>query len=203
MLLSNHSRIFRPLRAGTYIYNPAAAEPGTLGWFATSNNVDRWLVSCYHVLCRPNFGAFVAGEPVFQPNSDAGIIATVQLGDPALDVAAALVSPGIKIELEILGLPPIQPPIAPQPGMRVLKSGMAIGITEGVITAVAQGQVEIDLVPGFPNDYDLSAPGDSGALWIERATGAPVAMHTGLKPSGVATAVAWLDALAALNLNPI
>jgi hypothetical protein len=205
MPLPNHIKAFRPLRAGTYVLNPAAAEPGTLGWFATSNGADRWLVSCCHVLCRPNLGPSVAGEPVFQPTSDAPIVANVQLGDITLDVAAALILPAVAIALEILNLPPIQAPAQPQVGMRVIKSGMATGVTEGIITAVnaATSQVEIELVSGFHPDYELSAAGDSGAVWLTRASCQPVALHTGLKLSGAAAAVSWLDALAALNLQPI
>ena len=126
-------------------------------------------MSCYHVLCRPNLGPFVAGEPVFQPTSDAPIVANVQLGDITLDA-----------------LPP--PSSCPQSRSHWKSS---------------TSQVEIELVPGFHPDYELSAAGDSGAVWVTRASCQPVALHTGLKLSGAAAAVSRLDALAALNLQPI
>ena len=68
--------------------------------------------------------------------------------------------------------------------MRVLKSGRSTEITEGVIKTVTGIRVEITLHPEFPAAYDLSDPGDSGAVWLEQSTRAPVALHRAGTTSG-------------------
>lgn len=180
----NHIRLFRPLRGGIAIHNPNSSPNGgpygTLGFVATSDGSDRWLVSCYHVLCRLQ-GAMPPGnvEQVYQPffpmtPTPVGIV-TPDRADEALDCAAALI-PGGQAVGEILGIGRLGPPADPVAGMRVIKSGAETGVTEAVVLSVAGNEVEI-VQPDFPIDYDLSSGGDSGALWVDAATMSPVAMH--------------------------
>lgn len=102
----------------------------------------------------------------------------VARSDARLDCAAALLEAGVAAVSGILELGPLAVPVLPQAGMRVIKSGSETGVTEGLISDVTGDRVVIDQLPGHPADYDLSQMGDSGAAWIERSTGAPVALHT-------------------------
>ena len=85
---------------------------------------------------------------------------------------------------EILGIGTASAPIAPVPGMRVVKSGRSTEITEGVINTINGNTIEIKLHPDFPATYDLSDPGDSGAVWLEQESRAPVALHRAGTTSG-------------------
>lgn len=177
----NHSLFYSAIRGGTAIINPNVNEFGTAGLIATSNGSDRWIISAYHVLCRKN-GIFPAGvsELIYYATD---LVRTQPLAmvdglraDAALDCAAAFVVGGVAIG-EILGLPKLQPAIAPLEGMRVLKSGAQTGVTEGRIVRQNAQQVEIAPV-GMPARFELSEGGDSGAVWIDADTRAPVALHT-------------------------
>jgi hypothetical protein len=184
---ANHIRIYAQLRGGIAIHNPNADPSvpggayGTLGFIATADGADRWLVSCYHVLCRKN-ADFPPGvvEPVFHPVSQfqPAPVALVA-GDRAnrqLDCAAAfLLSPGMAFG-QILGIGRLSDPAGPALGMRVIKSGAETGVTEGCIVKIVGDEVEIAPL-GYPSQYELSEGGDSGSLWIDAATYAPIAMH--------------------------
>lgn len=173
-------RVYRPLRGGIAIQNPVVKNLGTLGCVATSDGADRWIVSCYHVLCRLN-GVFPPGatEPICQPYDirDPNPVAFISDAriDAILDCAAALVPNGAAIG-EILGISKLSAPIPAITGMRVIKSGAETGITEGRVVSVAGNEVEIAPL-GLPADYDLSEGGDSGAIWIDAASNAPIALH--------------------------
>ena len=180
---------YRPLRAGIAIINREVDQYGTLGFFARSLDGAAWLVSCYHVLGRVNFGAFEPGEAVFQPdygtNPQAIALLTTGQYDRSLDCDAARIEPGVEIVNGILGLGRINPaPITPFVGMRVCKYGVATELTEGIVTAVSGSDVFIEPAAGFPENYRLSATGDSGALWVEQGSLQAVALHKQGAPVG-------------------
>ncbi|HZN65648.1 MAG TPA: hypothetical protein VFB66_10115 [Tepidisphaeraceae bacterium] len=207
----NYTLRYRPLRAGVQVMNPIVGQPGTLGCFATGDGADRWIVSCYHVLCRLHRSVFAPGEPICQPfDPAADAVAKVMLGDSALDCAAALVDNGVVIEPRIVGMPRLAEPAAPMVGMEVIKSGMATGVTEGLIVDVKPDDtVVIDLRTNYPRftggtaGYEFCAAGDSGALWVDPETLSPVAMHTGDLPAagGLGCGVSFPTVLARLGLQ--
>lgn len=209
-LVANHCRMFRPLRGGILIVNANVRTLGTLGLVATSDGRDRWLVTAHHVLARDGGPMLQDGEPVFQPGEGAGPFVAVTRADrtqPALDAAAALVIDGVDAVGEVLGLGPVAPVKVPRTGMRVVKCGIATGITEGEVEGVAGDRVRIRLLPGFPSKYELSEISDSGALWLEQATMAPVALHRAGEDGGVETATGVpvrrvLDALRLQAVTP-
>lgn len=180
----NHVREYRPLRGGIAVHNPRSGPDGgrygTLGFVATTDGTDCWIVSCYHVLCRfqgqmPPGTSEEIYQPFFQIQSTPVAVITADRADQRLDCAAALVPSGQAIG-EILGLGKLGAPTAPAIGMRVIKSGAETGVTEGRILKASQDEVEIGHL-GLPSEYDLSEGGDSGALWVDAATYAPVALH--------------------------
>lgn len=188
-----HSFGYRPLRGGIQVYNPLAGGVGTLGLVVTTDGDDRWIVSCCHVLCRKDLGAFTDSEPIYQPTDESeNLVARVcaQKANAQLDCAAAKVENGICAVNEVLGLRPVTGISSPRVGMRVLKSGCATGVTEGMICQIRDDSVDIQPVQGFPSRYDLCQEGDSGAIWICAETGCAVAMHRAGNAYGGRTATA-------------
>lgn len=178
--ISNHTLMYAPVRGGVAIQNPAIGNFGTAGFVATSDGNDRWIVSCYHVLCRAS-GEMPQNspEPIFYPfdlarRNPIGLASTDR-ADKELDCAAALVPSRLALG-QILGIGRLAAPAQPAVGMRVLKSGAVTGVTEGFILKVTE--TEIEVAPfGMPERYELTEEGDSGALWVDADTHAPVALH--------------------------
>lgn len=175
----NHNTVFRPLVGGIAIRNVVVGQKGTLGLIATSNDNDRWLVSCYHVLCR-NGGTMPSNvaESIAQPrvNGPDSIVARItdQRALRTLDCAAAEIIDPTNALGQIYGVGRIVPPIFPRRGMRVVKSGAETGVTEGIISKVVGEDVEIE---AKNPTHVLCDAGDSGSVWIDAETMAPVALN--------------------------
>jgi len=198
--MRNHDLAYRPLRGGVRIFNPAVNQPGTLGFVAAGDDGSRWIVSCHHVLCGPG-GVGRIYQPIDERENLVAVTDAARArGD--LDCAAARVVDGVTVVAEVLGIGPLAMPVPPEAGMPVVKSGAVTGVTEGTIVEVRPGRVEIEPV-GLPEDYELSAEGDSGAVWVAKRTLAPVVLHQGgsAQPRSFAYGMAVLDVLAALNLS--
>lgn len=202
--MNNFDLAYRPLVAGVSIVNGRVAEPGTLGFVAADEAGQRWIVSCYHVLCDAGLGPFQQSDAIYQPAAVAGsnliAMTNARRADANLDCAAALVQPGIVCTSVQLGIGKTGAVAAPAQGMRVVKAGAESGITEGRIAAVFGTSVTIEIDPAFPVEYQVSAPGDSGALWVEQQSRSPVALHTGRTSARRAQASAFADVLRALGL---
>lgn len=165
---------------GTEIFVERVAQVGTLGFLAQDNlgSPEYWIVSCYHVLVgRPDILP-VPNEPVLQPCSG-GPAAFVDASrcDPVLDCAAAKVPAQVGTTWSILNVGEIGSPVEPRVGMRVIKAGAFTGVTEGVILSIEGDDVIVGSPPGFDPEYELSGPGDSGALWLSQDQHSPVAVH--------------------------
>lgn len=207
MSAKNHQLCHRPVRAGIFIYNPNAGASGTVGMVAQDEVGGIWIVSCYHVLVRWNMSAFPGSEVIYQPTSTLPAIAKTNLtkASSALDCAAAKIEPGVQVADEVLGVGRafgIGPPIE---GRRVVKSGAATGISEGVVRSVDGDYVEIVPIANYPTNYVLSDPGDSGAPWLDAMTNDIVALNLGLRGPGDRTVKARsMEAvLTALSLRSI
>lgn len=192
VVVRNHVLPFRPLRGGIAIMNGNNGPSGTLGCIATSDGVDRWIVSAHHVLrgAGPELGD---DEPIFQPALGGAAVPIARTrrdqASLAFDIAAARVVAGVETVNEILGIGVLGPVAEPVEGMRVVKSGIATGITEGVVARVDGSQVRIEIPAGYPSKYDLSAVSDSGAVWLEQGTAAPVALHVAGNDTGIEVAI--------------
>jgi hypothetical protein len=180
-------RPFRPLRGGIAISNPSnhGGKLGTLGMVATSDGLDRWIVSAYHVLGREGTEPFADGEGISQPwNTEPVAFVSSARAHRELDCAAARIATGVGAVGEILGIGPLAPPIEPVVGLRVMKMGRTTGLTEGTISKVSENQIEIVPLARFPPEYEVADVGDSGAVWVEQWTHAPVALHVASEPYG-------------------
>src|SRR5437879_1356128 len=202
------SKAFPTLRGGIRILNPVEGRPGTLGLVCTRDGVDRWIVSCYHVLCRMNRAPFLDGEPIYQPIDDAqNLVGRLVMGmaNSVADVAAARVIPGRETASDIIGLPAVVGVEDPVAGMEVIKCGMTTGVTDGVIESVNGNRVRIKPRVGYATDYSISRVGDSGAIWINRNTAATVAMNQAGEDTGeeVAFAIPFRVVLSTLGLRMV
>jgi hypothetical protein len=61
--------------------------------------------------------------------------------------------------------------------MRVVKSGWKTGVSEGRVAVVAGTGMLSERLADCPSDYLFAAIGDSGAVWVDAGTHAPVALH--------------------------
>lgn len=179
----NHAQPFRPLMGGVAIHNPVVNSLGTLGCILKDDNGDPWILSCYHVLGRADFSDFDQQERVYQPAFAASIepVATLAgaVADKHLDAIAVRVTAAVEVSAHILGIGMARGVAAPVEGMLVVKSGLATGVTEGVVTAVDGHMATIEPRLRYPVKYDLSSISDSGAVWMEEGTGIAVALHFG------------------------
>lgn len=181
--LLNHMLRFDPLISGIGVFNPACGVAGTLGLLVTDGFGVVWMLSAYHVLGRaPGAGAAADREPVYQPfgpmPGESAVAEIDTARSSALDdyAMARLVSGAVAKAL-ILGIGAPTAQVPPTVGMSVLKSGVRTGVTQGVITAVNAGVVTIEPAPGFPGSYELTSQSDSGSVWVEATSRAPVALH--------------------------
>ena len=103
MSVANHRVPFRTLRGGTQVFQPDTNQAGTIGTFLTSDGVDRWLLTAFHVVARGN-ASIVATDRLAQPTLANGVIATLAnvRSDPVLDCAAVLVA--LPVADEVLGI---------------------------------------------------------------------------------------------------
>ncbi|HZF12174.1 MAG TPA: hypothetical protein VFE33_25590 [Thermoanaerobaculia bacterium] len=192
LLVRNHVQPFRPLRGGIAIVSGPNGLFGTLGCVLTSDGQDRWILTAYHVLSGS--GTTVEEDvPVFQPALGGPELPVAHTrkakASKTLDAAAALVSPGTATVNEVLGIGTLARLAEPVPGMRVVKSGIASGVTEGVVVEVKDERARIELPPGYPSKYELSSVSDSGAIWVEQATRSPVALHVAGNDTGTEVAL--------------
>ncbi len=200
--------MLRPIQAGTRIVNPAHGTLGTIGLVCRDANDMRWLLSCAHVLNRPaGFAGTPAGdlEPIHQPKDKPEyVIAHTDLAKvlPDLDAAAARIDDAIADSPEVLDIGPATEPAAPTAGLTVIKSGSRTGVTRGIVRTVAPELVIIEPLAGATGA--LTKKGDSGAVWLDAATLAPVAMHTQGNVGGTerSISVPIMAVLMGLGLTP-
>ncbi len=205
--MSNPDLNFRPVISGTSILNARVNEPGTLGYIAADDAGALWVVSAYHVLCNSTLLPYTADESIYQPAAVtpefAIALTSAARANPNLDCAAAQLLPRITALNYQLGIGPTPAPTQPTPRMRVIKAGAVSGVTEGIILSVNDPDVLIQTDTTYPVDYTLTEPGDSGSLWLDQQTHAPIALHCGRPSARRAAAKSFPAVLAALNLKPI
>ncbi|MBI4866956.1 MAG: hypothetical protein HY816_08385 [Candidatus Wallbacteria bacterium] len=188
------------MQPGDFVLNPLAGSPGTLGLFAAAAGGGVWLVSCFHVLCRRDFGTFADGEEIVGPDrvTIVGSIAR-ERADATLDCAAAKLSTSPTPDLQVPGLGRQGAPIAPQVGMEVVLCGAVTRVSRGRVVSVGLSEVRIGRRKGGP--ALVTRPGDSGSVWWEEGSMRAVALHTGKGPTpGTAQGVPISRVLTSLAL---
>jgi hypothetical protein len=173
------------------------ARPGTNIIYALSNNhvfadSNQLPFDTNIVQPGPELGVVFNSGDIFAALNTKIIIE--QNRNNLFDAAIAVVRDRSKIQLgTILGISNYTPKLkTPVPGMKVIKSGRTTGVTTGTVTGVGVGLVRVKYepqgAPSFIASFDrciqivgdggrsFSAPGDSGSVILEAATGRPVAL---------------------------
>jgi hypothetical protein len=170
---------FNPLIGGIAIRNPRHKVLGTLGAIVRDLTTRTYVgLSNYHVLVG-NTGA--SGDWVTQPaTADINdIIGLVNRWDQPLDCALCTLNSSRRLSREILDIP-VAPTGITEPllGMKVTKSGRTTGKTYGVIEGVSVDEFTvIPLKEFWRPEEEISAPGDSGAIWLNIADNQAVGLH--------------------------
>ncbi|HPT88551.1 MAG TPA: hypothetical protein PL004_11965 [Bacillota bacterium] len=200
---------FDPLIGGVAIRNPRFRSMGTLGKIVFDNETGQPLgLTNYHVLVGDS-GQL--GDAVTQPASGLkeDIIGHLLRCDETCDCAVFTLNHSRQWSPDILDLD-FHPPTGPgEPliGMEVSKSGLTTGITQGLIDGVSLDEFTVVPLETDPQNFqELSAPGDSGSIWIETETGIAVGLHyAGEVDPDPAAERAWskklTDVCSALNIH--
>lgn len=193
---------FDPIRPGISVGNVARQSTGTFGCIVyDAHSGAPCVLSNWHVLggsaqCQP-------GELISQPGPRhlgsepprfvAALHKWANLAH-GYDAAVALISDGVAADAEVFGSGlKVAGVKQPRAGMRLIKSGTSSETTHALVDGV-DGTYEMDysdygdrvrwmdgirLVPdpAYPDEEEISLSGDSGALWLEAATGMAVALH--------------------------
>jgi len=157
------------------------------------------ILSNWHVLAGSSDAA--AGEEIWQPGRvDGGnsshLVARLAKWrlNKDMDAAVAKLTGDRYYVRDIIGLHPVSGMEGAQLGMNVVKSGRTTGNTEGIVDGVSlstsinyggstgtvafRDMMHIVPRPPWPSvDYEVSAGGDSGSVWINEGTGKAIGLH--------------------------
>lgn len=166
-----------PLIGGVATRNVNLNVQGTLGAVVFDAGFQPLALSNHHVYVRtrPNNGV---NDRVNQPGTTtvADTIGNVVNSNEPLDCAVALLNGSRPASTSILDFPGgIKGVVEPAIGMRVTKSGLTTATTFGMVEGASADEFTIVPVPG--QFQEISMPGDSGSIWLERSSHAAVGLH--------------------------
>lgn len=199
---------FDPVPGGVAIASVKVNGMGTLGM----NVMDTYSgapmgLTASHVLVEDDAEP---GDRVIQPATQKAtdIVGNLVKWNTDLDCALFKYNYSREIAPGILGIPEIprevKPPVI---GMRLVKSGLTTGITHGVIDGVNDESFTIIPDQNLPEqEEEISAPGDSGAIWLEDGCYAAIGLHfAGEGDPDPAAERAWaknlVDVFAVMNIT--
>jgi len=178
-LQQNRGGRFDPLVGGVSIGNTRQPFRGSLGMVVfDSRTANPMGLSNHHVLVGPGGQA---GDFVAQPGSGlpSDVMGSVGRWSLSLDSALCFIGPARNVSTNILGFPAGASSIAePLIGMAITKSGLATQVTRGIIEGVSSEEFTIRPDPNnLPLGGEISAPGDSGSIWLRVSDSAAVGLH--------------------------
>ena len=208
-----------PMRGGISISNERQYTYGTLGALVVDRDTDELMcLSNWHVLVG-DWGAR-QGQRIYQPGrrdggSRADTVATLTRDAMSvnLDAAVATLTGSRRLINEQLELGAVRGVRQPELGVEVVKSGRQTDITYGRVTVIEtitkmpyagltriiRGVMVIDPLRPFES---VSAGGDSGAVWLDRAAKQAVGLHfAGSDHPEQALAMDMQSVLDALNVH--
>lgn len=208
-----------PLRAGISVGDVRHNAAGTLGASVIDRATgDAMILSNWHVLvgdwmARPQQAIVQPG--IYDGGTGADVVAhlTRDAMSADIDAAVATLSGTRRLVNDQLGLGPIRGLARAELGVQVVKSGRTSAITHGQVTGVAgvtrltysgvQKLIRqvISVDPVFEGD-EVSAPGDSGSIWMEDPEHNAIGLHfAGSNTPERALAIDLGAVLAALNVD--
>ncbi|HEX9925962.1 MAG TPA: hypothetical protein VGD99_25115 [Anaerolineae bacterium] len=224
---ATNTRILRvePLRGGISISNENRRTYGTLGGLVIDRATGHEMIlSSWHILRPDRLGrtdkATQSDQRICQPGrldggTPADTVTTLSRDAIAvnLDAAVATLNGSRRLINDQVELGPVRGVSQAEPGMMVIKSGRRTGVTQGLVTGIEgvakirYGQVDriirnvVTIEPG-PLLGEVSAPGDSGSIWLEQQSRHAVGLHfAGSHAPGRGLALDMPAVLEALNVN--
>ena len=193
-VMGNRYAAFSPMQGGISVAGAGMAfgHFGTLGGKVIDRKTrEAMILSNWHVLVA-SWG-MSPGSAVFQPNRGEPSDLVARLTRDGLghhvDAAVATLTNSRRLENNQLGIGAVTGSDQAQFEMRVIKSGVRTGVTNGVITGtdgrlsyryngipiVIRGVVHIASLDG--QDQLISNGGDSGSWWLDQDSRKAVALH--------------------------
>ena len=207
-----------PMVGGLSISDGYSGGYGTLGGLAWDNvSGDPMVLSNFHVLASRGYAR--PGYPVIQPGRGDGGTEVIAIFDrhamdQGMDAAVARLNGRRPLDNNQLDLHAVMGMAAPQPGMRLCKSGRASGVTHGLVSGIGgvlkmrypiSGERLIRNVTHIVPLYQgaqVSAPGDSGSYWLDASTYRAVGLHfAGADMPEYALALDMTQVASALNIQ--
>jgi hypothetical protein len=215
------AQAFNPLKGGISVSSEWLFGYGTLGVIVEDRQTkDKLILSNWHVLAGSEYAA--RGLRVFQPaygdgGTPASTVAALERHafDQGIDAAVARLTGARGWSAEQIGIGMVTGSTAPRLGMRVVKSGRASQVTNGIIDGI-EGDYPIRyggllhrihfvqrIVPQ-PGFAEVSRAGDSGSWWLEQETRRAAALHfAGQDDPETALAIAMPQVLDALGVDVV
>jgi len=191
---NRRTQLYAELRGGISISNADSFGFGTLGGKVRDRQSgEEMILSNWHVLAGSWFarpGLLICQPALGDGGREAGAVAvyTRHAMNGGLDAAVAKLNGQRPLRNEQMEIGAVAGAAAPRLGMKVIKSGRRTGVTSGIITGV-DGYTKqryagfsriirniVHLAPEAPGQ-EISAPGDSGAWWLENSTARAAALH--------------------------
>lgn len=221
---ATNARILRvePLRGGISISNEDRRTYGTLGGLVIDRATGHEMIlSSWHILRADRADKEAhSDQRIYQPGrldggTPADTVATLSRDAIAvnLDAAVATLNGSRRLINDQVELGPVRGVSQAEPGMMVIKSGRRTGVTQSLVTAIEgvakirYGQVDriirnVVTIESGPLLGEVSAPGDSGSIWLEQQSRHAVGLHfAGSQTPGRALALDMRAVLKALNVN--
>ncbi|MDX6744158.1 hypothetical protein [Actinocorallia sp. A-T 12471] len=186
---------FEPLVGGVGIANanPRCDGFGTLGTVVHDAVTGLPLgLSNYHVLVQD---VGTKGDPIVQPSAGskaANLVGTLERWDQTLDAAVFTLTGARTFARGIVDHPGGAQGIGnPLVGTPVTKSGRSTQTTFGIIDGVSDQKITIMPDKLRPSPGEISAPGDSGSVWLRVDDYAAVGLHFAGEDPRVRVDRAW------------
>lgn len=173
---------FDPLVGGIVVWNTRfRAHGGTLGAIVfDADTLEPMGLTNHHVLVH-DIGQ--KGDNIAQPaTTDAdAVIGTLTRWDRRLDCAVCTLNNARAISRRIEGYDKEPAGVRrPSVGMHVTKSGIATGVTYGIVDGISSKEFTVVPDPAHPSlNGEISAGGDSGSVWLKVGNFNAVGLHWG------------------------
>lgn len=215
---NDRSGKFEVMEGGISISHEYSSGYGTLGGKVIDGSGEEYILSNWHVLV----GSWesTTGQAIYQPARWDGGTAAHAVANLArdamkdnLDAAIARVNRKRRLVNKQFEMGPVRGVGNPKLGMVVEKSGRGSAVTRGIITGISGQSVlrydglertikHIVHIAPMNAGTEVSAPGDSGAWWIEETTRRVIGLHfAGANDPEYALAISMPEVLSALNVE--
>jgi len=178
-LLNFRNIRFDPLLGGIAVRNPKYNALGTLGAIVRAKDSNAAMALSNHHVLVGDTGK--SGDIITQPATAqlTDVIGTLAKWNEPLDCAVCDLNSSRALSPAILEIATIPAKVEePRIGMFLTKSGFTTGVTYGIIDGISFDEFTIIPAPEYHGSAgEISAPGDSGAIWLRTESATGVGLH--------------------------